>query len=62
MSVHNWRTVKGDESIACAVAYGKISQEAQSEYDTNRKSAVGTGDRSEHHYRTTSHKTVLQTP
>ena len=27
--------------------YDKIQQEAQSEYDANRKSAVGTGDRSE---------------
>ena len=30
-----------------ARVYDKISQEAQSEYDANRKSAVGTGDRSE---------------
>lgn len=30
-----------------ARVYDKISQEAQSEYDENRKSAVGTGDRSE---------------
>ena len=27
--------------------YDQIQQEAQSEYDANRKSAVGTGDRSE---------------
>lgn len=30
-----------------ARVYDKIQQEAQSEYDANRKSAVGTGDRSE---------------
>lgn len=30
-----------------ARVYDKLSQEAQSEYDANRKSAVGTGDRSE---------------
>lgn len=30
-----------------ARVYDQISQEAQSEYDANRKSAVGTGDRSE---------------
>lgn len=30
-----------------ARVYDKIAQEAQSEYDANRKSAVGTGDRSE---------------
>lgn len=33
--------------ILRARVYDKISQEAQSEYDANRKSAVGTGDRSE---------------
>ena len=30
-----------------ARVYDKIQQEAQSEYDANRKSAIGTGDRSE---------------
>ncbi len=30
-----------------ARVYDQIQQEAQSEYDANRKSAVGTGDRSE---------------
>ena len=33
--------------ILRARVYDKIQQEAQSEYDANRKSAVGTGDRSE---------------
>ena len=27
--------------------YDKVQQEAQNEYDSNRKNAVGTGDRSE---------------
>ena len=44
-----------------ARVYDKISQEAQSEYDANRKSAVGTGDVLNVFVRTTSHKTVLQT-
>ena len=33
--------------ILRARVYDKIQQEAQSEYDSSRKSAVGTGDRSE---------------
>ena len=44
--------------ILRARVYDKIQQEAQSEYDANRKSAVGTGDRSERIGRIISRKIV----
>lgn len=41
-----------------ARVYEKFQQEAQAEYDENRKSAVGTGTVLSESVRTTIHKTV----
>ena len=47
MNVHNLKNREKAMKVLRARVYDKLQQDAQSEIDAERKSAVGTGDRSE---------------